>query len=150
MFVANRVQKIRSRTATSQWNHTDTKNNPADYISRGLTPNDSAKIKKWVKGPEFLWKQTVVAEDVTSLWIAEDDEEVRTVKVNKTAVEEEWLLAQLETISRWVRMKRVAAWIRRFLHNYRCKINTRQGKYCYRQGQQRSGLAADMKCNKVR
>ena len=28
------------------------------------------------------------------------------------------MLTQLETISRWMRIKRVGAWIRRFLHNY--------------------------------
>ena len=117
VFVANRVQKIRSRTETTQWSYTDTKNNPADYISRGLTSKDKTKIEKWINGPEFLWKE-IVSAPTEVLEIAEDDDEVRTVKVNKMSVEEEWLLPQLETISKWMRVKRVVAWIRRFLHNH--------------------------------
>ena len=54
VLVSNRVQKIRARTEVTQWNHTDTKNNPADYISRGLTPRDGAKIERWIKGPDLL------------------------------------------------------------------------------------------------
>ena len=54
VLVSNRVQKIRARTEVTQWNHTDTKNNPADYISRGLTPRDGAKIERWIKEPDLL------------------------------------------------------------------------------------------------
>ena len=36
-FVANRVQIIRSNTDTKKWRHIDTKNNPADHASRGLS-----------------------------------------------------------------------------------------------------------------
>ena len=34
-IVANRVQIIRSNSDTKQWQHIDTKNNPADHASRG-------------------------------------------------------------------------------------------------------------------
>ena len=36
-FVANRVQIIRSNTDTKEWRYIDTKNNPADHASRGLS-----------------------------------------------------------------------------------------------------------------
>ncbi|XP_074632702.1 uncharacterized protein LOC141891606 [Acropora palmata] len=39
-FVANRVQLIRDRTSPDQWNHVETKSNPADDASRGLTAQE--------------------------------------------------------------------------------------------------------------
>ena len=39
-LVANRVQIIRSNTDTRKWRHIDTKNNPADHASRGLSAEE--------------------------------------------------------------------------------------------------------------
>ena len=56
-YVANRVQKILSVTEKKQWDYIDTKENPADYCSRGISPNDTSKVEKWFKGPSFLWQE---------------------------------------------------------------------------------------------
>ncbi len=37
VFVANRVQQIRNVTSLEQWNYVESKDNPADDASRGLT-----------------------------------------------------------------------------------------------------------------
>ena len=37
VFVANRVQWIKSSTEPSQWHYVASKENPADHASRGLT-----------------------------------------------------------------------------------------------------------------
>ena len=40
LFVANRVQQIRDQTSLSQWRHVETKSNPADNASRGITAKE--------------------------------------------------------------------------------------------------------------
>ncbi|XP_018373965.1 PREDICTED: uncharacterized protein LOC108768144 [Trachymyrmex cornetzi] len=43
MFVANRVSEIHTNSSASEWKHVDSKNNPADFISRGATPEQLMK-----------------------------------------------------------------------------------------------------------
>lgn len=53
-YVANRVSKILSESSPHQWNHVDTKENPADCATRGLSPTQLAKFDLWWKGPPWL------------------------------------------------------------------------------------------------
>lgn len=55
IFVANRVQLIQEATSAEQWGYVDSKANPADDASRGLSPSEFLS-SRWVLGPEFLWK----------------------------------------------------------------------------------------------
>ena len=79
-FVANRVQLIRDRTSPDQWNHVETKSNPADDASRGLTAQELISNTRWWNGPDFLWKP-LVSKPVLDLPVSPKDPEVR-----KTAV----------------------------------------------------------------
>jgi hypothetical protein len=45
VFGTNRAQKIRSYTKKAQWNHVETKENPADHALRGLSIDDSDNVK---------------------------------------------------------------------------------------------------------
>ena len=56
VFVANRCQKIRSYTQKHQWNHIESKENPADHASRGLTIDEPNKVDQWLHGPRFPHK----------------------------------------------------------------------------------------------
>ena len=60
IFVANRVQQIRHQTDKKQWHYVETTNNPADDASRGLESRHQEKIKRWFKGPSFLWRTYLV------------------------------------------------------------------------------------------
>ena len=53
-YVANRVLKIQNLTSKFTWLYVNTKQNPADYLSRGLDPQDINLNKFWFHGPEFL------------------------------------------------------------------------------------------------
>ena len=53
MFVANRVQMIRSSTDAKQRQHIDTKNNPADHNSRGSSAEELMR-SNWLTGPAFF------------------------------------------------------------------------------------------------
>ncbi|XP_028412945.1 uncharacterized protein LOC114535824 [Dendronephthya gigantea] len=55
VYVANRVQQIRSQTSKDQWRYINTSSNHADDGSRGLTPKQILKNPRWITGPEFLW-----------------------------------------------------------------------------------------------
>ena len=57
IFVANRVQQIRDQTDKRQWHYVETTNNPADDASRGLESRHQENIKRWFKGPSFLWRK---------------------------------------------------------------------------------------------
>lgn len=55
-FVANRVTEIQNTSDSNQWRHVDTSSNPADIISRGVTPDKLLESKLWWDGPNFLYK----------------------------------------------------------------------------------------------
>lgn len=44
-FVANRVCQILDSTSIEQWSHVKTDDNPADVLSRGVTPREIPVIK---------------------------------------------------------------------------------------------------------
>ena len=50
--MANRVAKIQSATKASQWRYVDSKQNPADYASRGMRVEELMKSERWFKAPE--------------------------------------------------------------------------------------------------
>ena len=33
----------------------NTKENPEDYVSRGIIMGNRDKVKRWILGPKFLW-----------------------------------------------------------------------------------------------
>lgn len=53
-FVANRVRKIQDSTINSQWRHVKSQDNPADAISRGVSPDKLSGLTQWLYGPRFL------------------------------------------------------------------------------------------------
>jgi hypothetical protein len=53
-FVANRVPQIQELTAGCEWRHIASTSNPADFISRGTTPEALKECKFWWQGPEWL------------------------------------------------------------------------------------------------
>ncbi len=53
VFVANRIQQIRTSTEPSQWRYVASDQNPADHASRGLTVKELTE-SNWFTGPSFL------------------------------------------------------------------------------------------------
>lgn len=54
IFVANRVSEIQSLTATCQWRHVRSEQNPADALSRGQNPSEFLNNTLWFDGPSWL------------------------------------------------------------------------------------------------
>ena len=53
-FVANRISAIREVSDVKQWRYINTKDNPADFASRGLTAEALIRSDLWKRGPVFL------------------------------------------------------------------------------------------------
>ena len=131
-FVANRVQQIRDHTFLKQWLYIDTKNNPADDASRGLSAKSLVEKKRWINGPAFLWDYEdswkIPDLEHNVLKLAPDDKEVKRISVLTTAVKEGpiSLSQRLEYFSDWFRAKRAVAVCRRYLHALLERIRLRK------------------------
>lgn len=54
MFVGNRVSAIQGCSVINNWRHIESSSNPADMISRGVTPVDLKNSSLWWNGPDLL------------------------------------------------------------------------------------------------
>ena len=124
MFVTNRVQIIRSNTDTKQWQHIDTKNNPADHASRGSSAEKLMR-SNWFSGPAFLWEKEIptTKEEIPNIRIG-DPEVKATVHTNE--VKESFnLIKYVSRFSNWTREVRVISHLRRpFKENKQKTITT--------------------------
>ena len=75
-YVANRVQQICEVSSSDRWCYVDTKQNPADHASRGLSVQAMID-SNWYKGPAFLW-QPQISRNVEQYPLENEDREVRT------------------------------------------------------------------------
>ena len=117
-FVANRVATIRDGSSASQWRYVDSKSNPADDASRGLSADEMVNKRRWLQGPSFLrqeesaWPKT----PNPKAQIPDDDPEVKRAQV--CLVEETHLGTVIDQLlerrSSWYMLKKDLAWILRF------------------------------------
>ena len=122
-FVANRVQIIRSNTDTKKWRHIDTKNNPADHASRGLSTEELMR-SNWFSGPEFLWEKEIPTskEEIPNIRIG--DPEVKAT-VRTTVVKESFnLIDYVSKFSNWTGAVGVILYLRRLFKKNKPKIVT--------------------------
>lgn len=121
IFVANRVQQIQEHSSPDQWRHVDTKSNPADHASQGLTPQ-GLSTSNWITGPAFLWKDEVhwsatVSEE--SIKLSEDDPEVKTSASLVTTTDKQFpsLASRLEYFSDFHRAKKAVVLCLLYIRN---------------------------------
>ncbi|XP_078371358.1 uncharacterized protein LOC144655010 [Oculina patagonica] len=116
-FVANRVQLIRDRTSPDQWNYVETKENPADDASRGLTAQEMIDSTRWWSGPEFLWKPLVTKAKVDVPLSLEDPEvrKITVISMSSKSSERPVLLQRIEYFSDWHRAKKAIAFCLLFI-----------------------------------
>ena len=115
-FVANRVANIQEQTTSCKWLHISTKNNPADFISRGLSASDLINCEMWWKGPAFMCKPqcewSVKEINIDDKNIPEQ-KQISVVFMN----ENNEISSLLEKFSSFQKLKRVVAYICRFIEN---------------------------------
>ena len=118
-FVANRVGVIREHTTVEQWRYLNTKINPADHVSRGLTADAFLKCESWKKGPDFLQEKEEtwpnLPADLTT--IAADDPEIKREKVTVNTIQmtdQNPTSTLIHHYSSFDRLKRAVAWMLHF------------------------------------
>ena len=127
VFVANRQAEILEVSESDQWRHIAGSLNPADLLTRGVMDPLALNSSSWFTGPDFLMQDEALwpGSDVGEL--APDDVEIRqkSVLVGLGMIVE---AVKIDTsrFSTWLRMKRVIAWIMRFLSNVRLDSEDRQ------------------------
>ena len=115
VFVANRVQQIRDETSSEQWQYVESKQNPADDASRGLTAREFLGNQPWLSGPQFLWNVQLDLTTENNHQVSDNDPEVRAnVFLTQTAPSKPCTTVErLEYFSDWHRAKRAIAVIMR-------------------------------------
>lgn len=113
-FVANRVTEIQQLTQQTKWNHVDSKDNPADIISRGLCPELLKNCKLWWHGPEWLQATDGPSHDevIPNEDLPEERRGTRAFHVQ--TLESKELFLRFSSLSR---LKRVVAYCLRFKQN---------------------------------
>ena len=56
-FVGNCVTRIQQKTSPEQWKYVQSKENPADLPTRGLTAANLELSEFWCNGPAFLYEE---------------------------------------------------------------------------------------------
>jgi hypothetical protein len=102
VYVANRIQYIKERSSPEQWYHVDSKKNPADHASRGISVKN-LQDSNWLKGPEFLWnpKLNIQKTEDKGYILDTEDPEVKTSLLVKSVKSKTTMLERFERFSKW-------------------------------------------------
>ncbi|XP_069109596.1 uncharacterized protein [Argopecten irradians] len=125
-FVANRVSVIHEATEENQWRYVNTKENPADCASRGLSIGKFRQNPQWINGPDFLWKsESEWPEYQLDKTIENDDAEVKRV-VNTASLDKtnscEGMDRLLTRFSDYTKLKRITAWMLTAIGNLKAAV----------------------------
>lgn len=121
VFVENLVGKINSATTGIQWRHVSTNENPADLVSRGISPQELANNALWWHGPSWLrlpepqWPVSRI--DATHPPKDVDLELRRIVQANLCSKD----IDIIHEFSSYSRLIRISALCKRFATNIRLK-----------------------------
>lgn len=114
-YVGNRVSTILELIPSDKWKHVCSAENPADCASRGLFPSELIEHDLWWNGPPWLrdspdsWPQQIPMPESTE----HNEVVLSSIVVNNPP------LIELDRFSSFTHLKRVTAWIIRFID--RCK-----------------------------
>ena len=117
-FVGNRVAEAIELIPPNRWNHVQGTDNPADCASRGVYPSELRNNNVWWQGPQWLledqkrWqmKPTIIDAPVSLEEYLEDPTPGMVTSLEPSLCDK---------ISSFTRLKRVTAWMLRFVHNSR-------------------------------
>ena len=121
-FVANRIATIHDGSPSDAWRYVDSRLNPSDDASRGMTVQNITRGTRWSMGPGFLWQPenswpiSPVSIDPTAV----DDLELKKKScATKTHTEHSDITMDhiLERFSSWYKLKKFICWMLRLKNN---------------------------------
>lgn len=119
-FVCNRINEIHELTSRDSWRHVPTSLNPADLASRGVDPEQLQGLSLWWHGPTFLmhdennWPLNLDYID-PNLPERKTTGDCSTVAVMINI--EQTPIIEFKKYSKVNKLKRIVAYILRFIHN---------------------------------
>ncbi len=121
-YVGNRVSLIIDQVPPDRWHHIDGSDNPADCASRGVFPSELLEHHLWWEGPQ--WLHSPPSEWPRTLNIRADiiPEEVKDLCFISNLLVGEPLIS-LDRYSSFNRLKRITAWVLRFINNSKSRNN---------------------------
>ena len=117
-FVGNRVSSIIDKLPPECWRHVPDTQNPADCASRGLFPAQLQEHKLWWEGPHWLRLEPSVWPDQSTLPSRPVPEEEKSVCLTTLTATVQPIIP-VERYSKFTTLKRVTAWVFRFIKNVR-------------------------------
>ena len=122
-FFAYRLSKIHASTNTADWLYVPTDSNPADFVSRGLMPDDE-KWNMFHKGPDFLWQNESEWPKPMLLKGPHPEEILASVAVTDVvSIPPHWAVRIMANVSSWPKgVKKIAM----FEKAVRAMVNWRQ------------------------
>jgi len=125
VFVANRVGEIQRLTEIETWRHVASSNNPADLLSRGLSPPDLTDASLWWHGPAFLQSREELWPDAKFQHLGDDVPDLRRVVAAVAVVETHVVDDLLNRVSNLNKACRILAYCLRFIKRRRPTPSTK-------------------------
>nr|CAI5838923.1 unnamed protein product [Callosobruchus analis] len=128
-FVANRSSQIQELSDSASWRYINTSDNPADLLSRGLSPSTLHNSVIWFHGPNWLSKPeqqwpSYRTQNISTHTVS-DLPELKERGTTLLSVENHFLPI-INKISSFPKLQRIFAYIIRFRNNLR---STNKQKY---------------------
>ena len=107
--------EIQRLTNPGSWRHVSSSDNPADILSRGITPNDLIVESKWWHGPEFLQFDESLWPGSSFIQLGDDMPEKRKATVAVAAITNQCIVSNLTNkFSNLSKICRIVAYCLRF------------------------------------
>ena len=121
-FVFNKVSYIRNFSDPAHWNYINTKENPADMISRGCTAKALIDSQLWKNGPASLIGE--YSSSSTVFTVDENDVEIKSTstQLSSKIVEESPTDKVMNSCSSWYKLKVRVAVLMKFRESLRQKV----------------------------
>lgn len=119
IFVSNRVSLIQELTNECRWRHVRSKDNPSDYVSRGLTSYELINSDVWWNGPQYLQNPNLNLDMFNYEPISQIlPEEKKVLIVSKSQqFPHEYLANYFDRFSDFIKIQRTVAMCLRFANN---------------------------------
>lgn len=128
-YVANRIALIQRRTQKEIWSHIDSADNPADLITRGMKAGELINSSLWKNGPKWLqlsentWPIPKLTVDPHMLAQVEVECKPKGGRIGLivSSMGRGDGTSLLHAKSSWSVILRITAYVKRFIHNARCR-----------------------------
>lgn len=133
-FISNRISFIQERVSPDNWYHIGSSQNPADVASRGTFPSELLNNNLWWAGPDYLqlssnfWPVATVLTDADAHLVPEESKNISVLVTNNS---DNFLDSLINNYSSLNSLKRILAYILRFIHNCRVSQQRISGHFSY-------------------